>query len=254
MKLKYNARYFKENLPEWKKQRDPIVVRYLFRPLSFPCSAFFSNIGLYANDVTIISIAIAITADFLFFFAGTNRVLGGLAAILVSIWLLLDCTDGNMARCIKKQPYGEFLDALGSYLLVAFLGVGIGVYVFFNGGLFIKSGNVLAILVGFGSSVFDLLMRLTHQKFVVTELKSNYKEHYDDFDKNNTKKFFQKIKDRIQLELGVGGLLTPIIIICTITNSLDLVVSYLLLYNGLSCVVVVILYILKVMRLRDVRL
>ena len=251
MKQKYNAKFFRENLPEWKRKKDPILVRYFYRPLSFSCAAFFANIGLTANDVTIISIFIGLIADALLFIAETNRALGVLASILISVWLLLDCTDGNMARCIKKQPYGEFLDALGSYILVAFLGVGLGVYIFFNGGIFLKSGNVSAILVGLGSSVFDLLMRLTHQKFVVTELIFNKEKNKDDFDESKTKSFFSTIKDKIKLEFGIGGILTPIIFICAITNTLDLIALYLLLYNGLSCITIIILYILKVMKLRN---
>lgn len=242
---KYTAKYFRENLPEWKRQRDPMVVKYFFRPLSFLCSAFFANIALSANDVTVISIAVALTADLLFFFARTNRILGICGALLIAVWLLLDCADGNMARCIKKQPYGEFLDALGSYVLVAFLGVGLGVYIFFNGGLFFKSGNGLAIFIGFSSSVFDLLMRLTHQKFIATRIQKNLT---DRFDKSENRNLFLKIKDRIQLEFGVGGILVPIIIVCTITNSLDLVILYLLMYNGLSCFAIVILYIFKAMK------
>ena len=246
--MKYTIKFFRENLPQWKREKDPIVVRFFFRPLSFFSSAFFATIGMSANDVTIISIVIALCADLLFFFAGTNRTLGIIGAVMIAVWLLLDCTDGNMARCIRKQPYGEFLDALGSYVLVAFMGAGLGKYVYNNGGLLFKNGNVLAIIIGFGSSVFDLLMRLTNQKFVATEMelgKDSFENHVDE-----NESLFSKIKERIQLEFGVGGILVPIIIICTIINSLDLVIFYLLMYDGLSCLVIVTLYILKAMKHR----
>lgn len=249
MEHKYTAKYFSERLPEWKRKRDPIVVRTFFRPLSFPCSAIFSNMGLTANDVTIISIIVALIADTLFFMAKTSRAMGVAASILISVWLLLDCSDGNMARSVRKQPYGEFLDALGSYILVAFLGVGLGRYVFYNGGLVLTAGSITPIFVGTCSSIFDLLMRTTHQKYIVTGLEySNKQEEKADDSAKNT---FTKIKDRVQLELGIGGILPPIILVCAITNTLDLVSIYLLLYNGLSCVFIVLLYIHRTMKLKN---
>ena len=31
----YTIRYFKENLPDWKRRKDSFVLKYLVRPMSF---------------------------------------------------------------------------------------------------------------------------------------------------------------------------------------------------------------------------
>ena len=172
--MKYNYQFFRDGLPDWKKKRDPIVVRFFYRPLSFYCSSIFSNLGITANDVTVISIVVAVVVGILFFCAGTNKEIGIIAAIMISVWLLLDCSDGNMARCVRKQPYGEFLDALGIYVLVASLGIGLSRYLYLNGGLIFEARSIVVVFIGLSSSIFDLLMRVTHQKFVATNLKYGF--------------------------------------------------------------------------------
>lgn len=33
--MKYTAKYFKDNMPEWKRKKDAFVVQKFYRPLSF---------------------------------------------------------------------------------------------------------------------------------------------------------------------------------------------------------------------------
>lgn len=245
---KYTAKYFSDNLPDWKRKKDPILVRLFYRPLSFYCSAFFANGGFSANDVTVISIVITFLADGLIAASCINHALGIIGTILVSVWLLLDCTDGNMARSIKKQPYGEFLDALGSYVLVAFFGLVTGICVFARGGVILQRQDFLPLIIGALSSITDLLMRVTHQKFIVTGMNYNYAKSNSKFTESDN--LLAKVKERAQLELGIGGILPPIIVLCMFFDAMDLILIYVFLYNGLSCLAIVTLYIVKAMKYR----
>ena len=131
--MKYTAQYFRENLPEWKRRKDPVMVKILIRPLSFYGSAFCANHGITPNTVSIFSSFIAILACSMFLFARYEFNIAG--ALLIFFWHILDCIDGNLARCVKPQPFGEFVDAESSYTLVGFLGVCIGISVYYTNGV-----------------------------------------------------------------------------------------------------------------------
>lgn len=253
MRQEYDAKFFSDGLPDWKRKRDPLTVRFIFRPLSFWCSAFFANLGWTANDVTLLSVAVAVLADSLFLLGGLSWAWGIAGALLISVWLLLDCTDGNMARCIRKQPYGEFLDAFGSYVLVAFFGIACGICVFFCGGAFLKAGSLAPVVIGALGTIFDLLMRVTHQKFLSCTPKEK-EEPAENAPRHRRQKkgvSFTEIKDRAQLELGMGGILPPVILLCSIFGWLDIVLLYLLLYNGASCLFVCAYYCFKAMKQKN---
>ena len=65
-----------------------------------------------------------------------------IGAILVNVWLLMDCTDGNIARSVKKEAFGPFADSMSSYLLVGLLCTCIGFAAYFEGGLLFDKNNV----------------------------------------------------------------------------------------------------------------
>ena len=125
MQTKVNAKTFKNSFPEWKRKKDSFLVRHFFRPISFYTAAILSNIGLSANQVSLISLPVGIISASLFIIPIKGCHVAG--AIVAWLWMLLDCTDGNIARTIRKEKYGEFIDALSSYIFIPLLFVGIGV-------------------------------------------------------------------------------------------------------------------------------
>lgn len=245
---KYTAKYFRDMLPIEKKKSDSLLGKLMCRPISFGLSAFFVNLGLTANDVTFVSIIVAICVNFVYIFAGNNHVIGMIGAIMTFLWILLDCADGNIARAVKKQPYGEFLDALSSYILTAFLGISCGIYVFNNGGFFFLAQNPNVLIIGGLASIFDLLMRTSHQKFENTRVKNNIPSGL------TSGSFLRKLKERAMLEFGIAGLLPVLFVVCTALNMLDIVLVYLLVYNGASCVFVISLYVYRVMKMKSLSL
>ena len=128
--MHYTAKYFKDNLPEWKYKKDSLPGKLFYRPVSFYVAAFCANHGISANAVSVFSTVVAFTACMMFLFARYE--LNILGAVLVSVWGILGCTDGNLARCVGAQPFGEFVDAESIYTLMCFLGAVLGISVYFT--------------------------------------------------------------------------------------------------------------------------
>lgn len=123
--------------------------------------------GISANTVSYFSAVVAVVASGLFLFNSfITHILG---AFLIKVWLLLDCVDGNLARGVKKQPFGGFADGISSYLLVGLSCTTIGVATYFEGGLLVQTGNPWVILMSALASSSDSLMRLVYQKYKNTE-------------------------------------------------------------------------------------
>ena len=122
--MHYTAQYFRDNLPEWKRRKDPILTKIFYRPVSFHISAFCANHQIQANTVSVFSTFVAVLSCVMFLFANYWCNIAG--ALMISLWLIFDCVDGNLARCVRPQPFGEFVDAESSYTLVALLGSCIG--------------------------------------------------------------------------------------------------------------------------------
>ena len=241
---KYTPSSFKENLPEWKRKKDPVTSRLIYRPLSFVTSSFLANHKISANTVSYFSIFIALASCILFVIP--NRICNILGAICVNLWLLSDCTDGNIARSVKKQPFGGFADSVSSYILVAFLCTSISLAVYFDGGYFIGEKNIWVVFLGCLASTGDTLMRLVYQKY-----KSSEKELVDkglielENDVRTDKTQTNSLLVRIESDFGVGGILPIFILVGTIFNILDIVVLYCFMYYFLSSVVMIIKYIKK---------
>ncbi len=244
---KYTPKYFKNELPEWKRIKDPFTSRIFYRPLSFVTSSVAANIGLTANTVSYLSIFIALIACVLIIIP--DRLCNIIGSIFVNIWLLSDCTDGNLARSVKKQPFGTFADSVSSYILVAFLCTSIGLSTYFNGGLLVSKECIWIVLLGCLASSADTLMRLVYQKYKSTErdlidnkfLKEEKEKRTDETQTNS-------LVVRIESDFGVGGILPILVLLGIIFNILDLVVIYCFVYYFFSSLTMITKYILKAIK------
>ena len=242
--MNYTADYFKNNMPEWKRKKDPILTRLFYRPVSFWCAAFAANKNISANTVSYISAIVAVIASFMFLINSyPAHVLG---AVLMNIWLIMDCIDGNLARGVKKQPFGEFADGISSYILVGIMSIAMGFAIYYEGGLLTPAGTPWIILVGALASSSDSLMRLIYQKYKNTErslaeqgiIKVEKDIRTDD---NQVGSF----RVRVEAELGIGGILPLAILLASIFKVLDLVVIYCFCYYGASFLVTTFMYVRK---------
>lgn len=225
--MKYNAKFFRESMPEWKRKKDPVLSKIFYRRISFVCASVFANCGINANTVSNISTVIGLLACVCF--AVPNYVCGIVGAILVNIWLILDCTDGNIARSVKMEPFGEFVDAVSSYLLVGLLFNVLGVHTYYMGGVILKK-NIIIIVVGAFAASFDSLMRLVYQKYIVVSRDWGIDGKVK-LDGSNAGKI-DKIRFRVEQEFGMGGILPLAILLASVFRCLDIVLIIWCAYYG----------------------
>lgn len=131
------------------------------RPLSFPAAWLFIKLGFSATAVTYLSL--------LFIAAGGALLCTGswmlqlIGTVLFTLWLILDCADGNIARHLKTfSAYGEFVDALGGYLINAVIFPVMAVASLHYNRFVIP--ETWLISAGFLSALCNLTSRLLYQK------------------------------------------------------------------------------------------
>lgn len=240
----YSPKYFYDSLPEWKRKKDPILSRFFYRPVSFVCASACVKLGVSANTVSYFSGLLAVIACALFLFG--SHLLNIVGAVLINVWLILDCTDGDLARSVKKQPFGEFADGISSYALVALMCTSIGVASYNEGGFFISPGWHWIILIGALASTSDTLMRLVYQKYKATEREMADKGIVQiEKDIRTDHAQVGSLRVRVEAELGVGGLLPVAILLAAIFSCLDLIVFYCFFYYGASFLLATFIYVRK---------
>ena len=242
--MKYSAKFFSDSMPIWKRKKDPLICTLLYRPLSFHLSAICANRSISANSVSYFSIVVALFAG-LFFLIGTYEC-NIVAAILLNFWITLDCVDGNLARSVNKQFFGEFADAISGYILTSVICFTMGLSTYAVGGIIFSSQNLYVIILSSVAAISDPLMRLIYQKFKATlrELQDrgvviNYCDNHQDVNQVSS------LLTRLEEVLGFGGILPMLVLIATIFNALDVIVIYCFAYYGGACVVMTIKYILN---------
>lgn len=246
--MKYTPKYFYDAIPEWKRKKDSTCCRYIHRPISFVFTSIAANLGISANTISYISaiVALASCASFLF----GNLYANIIAIFLYNLWVILDCVDGNLARTIRKQPFGEFADSISSYILVGFSGAAIGYAAYVEGGLLFESGNAWIIIIGAIGSSADTMMRLIFQKYKATELKMvklGVMEPIEDVHDDSTN--YSNWKIRIESEFGLG-FIAIMLIPAMIFHALDVIVLYYILYYGGACVVSSLTYIRRAIKVQ----
>lgn len=246
-KSKYTVQFFRENLPEWKRQKDPFMVKYFFRPLSFYGASFCARRGISANTVSYASGILALISCALYLFDSYLCHVAG--AVLMNVWLLMDCVDGNLARCVKKQPFGIFADAISSYMLVGFICTCMAFAVYSEGGIFFHPGCQWIILMGALASSSDTMMRLIYHKYEQAHqelIKNRIMPDEEDAHTNITNVSNWKI--RIEHELGLDGFLTVLVLICTVLKSIDVAVIYCFVYYGGAFIVSYVTFVRKAIK------
>jgi hypothetical protein len=147
--------------PEGKAEDDSLLfVKYVIRPLSFYLSVLFIEFGFTANGVTWLSMLLGLVGS-IFLALGDSFELVG--CLLLLVWLILDHVDGNIARYNKTQSnYGDFLDTVACYLVLATFPLGLGI------GSYFKEESVtvsfFVLLLGSIASLLNIFPRLLYQK------------------------------------------------------------------------------------------
>lgn len=165
--MKYTPEFFKDTMPDWKRKKDPIIARYIHRPLSFVFSSIFVELGLTPNQVSFISLIIAFITCVLF--ASEKTVILIIAFLLMNLWSITDSADGNMARSLGGKPFGDFIDATSSYFLYGMMFLPLGYSTYLTGGAFFQRGDAILIVIAAITGSADTMTRLFFQKMVTIQ-------------------------------------------------------------------------------------
>lgn len=236
----YSFRKIIESLPVKKNSNSSWWVKLWVRKTSFLFTFLFINLGFSPNAVSILSIVFVIGTCICYAISTHTAII--VAVVMINFWLILDCVDGNIARCRKQQTtYGEFIDDIGGYFVVAFVYLALGLCVFNIGGYLIGVGNKWILVAGAVACICDILARLINKNYV------NFSMNRQDYMQENylteSKKSLGYLRRRIGKELGVSGLFMPLTIICAITHTYDLMVLFYLLFNAFALVSTTVIYI-----------
>lgn len=131
---------------------DTWYARIVCRKISAYFSWVFSRTPITPNQVSLLMILSGIIGGV--FLAMPGYINGLLGALFLHLFLILDCTDGEVARIKRKfSSKGKFLDLLANDIVFASIFIGL-IFRLFNG------QNFVVITAGFGAIVFFLLSKL----------------------------------------------------------------------------------------------
>lgn len=247
--MKYSMKEIVESLPKNKSRVSSFWVKLVARRLSFLFTYIFANIGWSANFVSVLSGIDVFAGCVLLCIDNTIcRIIG---VVLINLWIVLDCCDGNIARLTKKSSYmGEFVDAVSGYVICAFNFLAVGVAAYNRSTLLLGEKSVVWIILGAVACITNLFARLVYQKYTncvfVTECKVNGSatytpENYSHYDPN-AKKGLTYYRLRIDRQMGISGFFMPALIIATIFDLYDILVCGYALYHVLTLLGVFVVY------------
>lgn len=232
------------SLPKTKNSKSSWWVKLWVRKASFFFTYLCMNLGLSSNMVSYLSVLTSVAAFICLCVPAKGAQIAGV--VLINLWLVLDCVDGNIARCMKqKKKYGEFIDAMSGYVTVGFIYIGIGAAVYQSGGLFVQPGNMLALILGAVASVSDILARLIYLNFCSVEIPEGKNAEKAKQEDKHTLNYLRK---RVGKELGISGMFMPAMIIAVIWNCFDIVLAFYLAFNLFALLSTIVIYAYKAER------
>ena len=143
--------------------------RLYMRDLSPYLSAFFIRLGVPPNPITYLMMAFGVLAGVVVAFGGLWAAIA--AFLMVQIYLLLDCSDGEVARYTGRTSVaGIYLDRIGHYLSEVALLIGLGIRA---QGEFAAGGWVIA---GMAAALGAALIKVETDNVVVARAKAGLPE------------------------------------------------------------------------------
>lgn len=224
-----NIKEFKDVYTEEIRTENSLWVRHIARPISFYFSYFFKKMGLEANQVTYLSMVVIGGAFVLFLL--NSRISVIVAALLVNLWMILDCADGNLARVSKKKnPYGEFVDAMAGYTTLGLVLLGIGAaagreHTWLQ--QFIPQSYF--IFIGALTAISTLLYRLLFQKFIAVEYKYRISQELQLSKPTG-------LLPTLDKNFSISGLFQPALLLAAVLNFLQFLIVFYFFYY--TCVLI----------------
>lgn len=244
--MKYSMKEILKSYTPEKRKQSSIWARIFSRPLSFPLTYIFINLGISANLMSVISVVEVIIAC-IFILIGGKLLIPGV--ILYVLWHVLDCCDGNIARVKKTSSYaGEFFDAVSGYTAPAFIFLSVGVAAYRTTPF--SDMAFWFIVLGAIASLSDILGRLIYQKYVVTEYRIgliNTEGNIDDT--RNSSKIH--LIDMCIRNMTYSSAFMPLLILAMIFNRYDLLILLFAAYNFLFLIASFTFFVRKARKLDE---
>ena len=144
------------------------------RRLSPYATWVFARLGWSPNAVTAAFIVCGVTAGAVIAFGGLATAITG--AVLIQLYLILDCSDGELARWTnRKSAAGIYLDGVGHYLAESALLAGLGFRA--QDHLTVAGGYVTA---GIATALLAMLVKAETDNVVVARAKAGLPASHDD--------------------------------------------------------------------------
>ena len=215
-----------------KANKATLWEHYFARKIAFLILPVFLKLRISANQISIFSLLAAIIGAGLIAVGDFRLIISG--GIMMQVWLVLDKTDGLLARQRKSQSkFGEFFEELsGSLVAVLFfssIGVAASKFPGFSPSFF-QLPAYFFIIAGALTSFFIVFRHLILRHFEVVFL--NDKDiKTENLLSSGKAAFFYKIALKF---LGVYSLAQPIFILAVIFNFLGLYVLTYFALQGLA--------------------
>lgn len=250
--MKYSYQKILDSLPVKKNSNSSWWVKLWVRKASFFFTYVFINLGFSANMVSVLSIIITLVACILYTIPIQWATI--VATILINFWLVLDCVDGNIARCKKQKTiYGEFVDDISGYYTVAFVYLAIGICAYNLSDRLFGSHCIWLIVMGGISSICDILARLIHKDYehfsdkTLSEAERNEKNKHESYEVMD-KRSLSFIRRRIGKEIGISGLFMLLAIVSCIFNTYDLMTIFYFLFNSAALITTTVFLVYKAVK------
>ena len=162
--MKYTIKNIKES-QDYSKVYSLFLFKYIFIPLAWPLTWFFANLGASPNHVTLLRMLLVLIS-FVLILIEVNLY----GFIMLYICLILDCSDGQIARLTNKAThFGKFFDGwIDSFFDITFPII-IAIYSY-------KQSNYDQVLIiGLSAGLFNALYWIIISRFTI--FKSLFKKH-----------------------------------------------------------------------------
>lgn len=198
-----------------KRKKDLILVRYLYRPLSFPLTIPFIKLGITANQGTFINFIFLILASI--FICTGELIFTYIGASFYLFIFILDCVDGNIARYHNQKSYfGKLTDGFVDTLVYF-------IFIFMAIGNDISGTNIYAAEIEFLAASLITMSMLTISYFraklalVMSEIKTNVVSSQEE--ESSPNKRYSLLKIGLDLIQNIG-VLAPILYFISINMGI----------------------------------
>ncbi len=153
-------------VPQRKRREEHLnlLLAIALRPASIIVTAPLIKTKVKPVTITKISIVCLLISCVLISFGKTVlfRLLGWWWLYL---WGVLDCVDGNLARCTNQcSQVGDLWDTVGGYIAMIVIYFSAGIAAFFDSNLITICAQHWMLILGGASSIFSIFPRLVMQK------------------------------------------------------------------------------------------